>query len=65
MNYPIPISLRDDLFHAICERVGEGYFGDKAQAAVDEAVSAWRAIWLRLPGAADWTLAQDCRPGCA
>ncbi|UTY56417.1 hypothetical protein [Massilia sp. erpn] len=135
MSYPIPVSLRDDLFHAICEHAGEGYFGDKAQAAVDEAVSAWlaalsapdaavhlgyqwkrlflpdgtllraafrghtryavvegehivcesrsltpsafanlhgcgqrnawRAIWLRRPGEADWFLARDCRPGRA
>lgn len=161
MSYPISIPLRADLFHAIREHAGEGYFGDKAQAAVDEAVSAWlaalsapatrsgagpralgdtsgtahlapaapdaaaphrgyqwkqlflpdgtllrtafrghtryatvegehivcesqpltpsafvnlhgcgqrnawRAIWLRRPGEADWTLAQDCRPGRA
>ncbi|AKU22556.1 hypothetical protein [Massilia sp. NR 4-1] len=161
MSYPISIPLRADLFHAIREHAGEGYFGDKAQAAVNEAVSfwlaalsapaapssatpsplrdatgtagtahatadttlphrgyqwkrlflpdgtllrtafrgrtryavvegehivcdsqpltpsafanlhgcgqrnAWRAIWLRLPGAADWALAHDCRPGRA
>ncbi|MBB3119096.1 hypothetical protein [Pseudoduganella violacea] len=148
MSYPISIPLRADLFHVIREHVGEGYFGDKAEAAVNEAVSAWlaaqsaptpcgkadagstntgvnaaaphrgyqwkqlflpegtllrtafrghtryatvdgehivyagrtltpsafanlhgcgqrnawHAIWLRLPGAADWSLAQDCRP---
>lgn len=43
MDYPIPISLRRDLFHAICERCGEGYFGDQAQAALEAALMAWLA----------------------
>ncbi|MFS2004933.1 hypothetical protein ACEN9F_15025 [Duganella sp. CT11-25] len=43
MAHPIPIHLRSDLLIKLCEATGEGWFGDKTEAALCEAVTDWLA----------------------
>ncbi len=49
MTHPIPIHLRSDLFIKLCEATGEGYFGDKTEAALCDAVSDWLAKERQSP----------------
>lgn len=42
-QYHIQAGLRADLFHALCDATGEGWFGDKTSEALCEAVSNWLA----------------------
>jgi hypothetical protein len=44
MAHPIPIHLRSDLLIKLCGATGEGWFGDKTEAALCEAVSVARDL---------------------
>ena len=43
MTHPIPVHLRNDLFQALCNATGEGWFGDKTAEALCQAVRNYLA----------------------
>lgn len=38
MSYHIPLHLPDDVFHALTEHTGEGWYGPKTEAALSELI---------------------------
>ena len=43
MTHPVPVHLQDDLFYALCNATGEGWFGDKTSEALAQAVRNYLA----------------------
>lgn len=43
MDHPIGLHLPSEVFMALLHHVGEGYFGEKTEAALSELIRKWIA----------------------
>ncbi|OEZ49754.1 hypothetical protein [Duganella sp. HH105] len=62
MGYHIPVHLPDDVFHALTEHTGEGWYGPKTEAALSELVRNWIRNTAAAPSALDGDAGEPARP---